>query len=101
MVILKNDNLLQKFPKDPDYDVTIICNDTKFKLQIAFLYLESKYFDEIEQLKQKEVDLHHLDEEALQNVLMVLYGGEIIIKSFEVLGKIYSTINFLKIDSLK
>lgn len=101
VVLLKNDNLLHKFPKDPDYDITIICNETKFRLQIAFLYLESKYFDEMEQQKQKEVDLSHLDEEALEEVLRVLYGGETVIKSFESLSKVYSVINYLKIDGLK
>lgn len=43
--LLKNASLLQKFPNDPDYDVLILSNNKKFKLQMAFLYLESKYFD--------------------------------------------------------
>lgn len=59
--LMKNENLLQKFPKDPDYDVIIICGDSKFKLQIAFLYLESKYFDDMYHQNQKEIELHHLD----------------------------------------
>jgi hypothetical protein len=53
VLLTKNDNLLQKFPKDPDYDVTIICNDLKFKLQMAFLYLESKTFDDLYHQKEK------------------------------------------------
>lgn len=59
--LMKNENLLQKFPRDPDYDVVIICGDLKFKLQIAFLYLESKYFDEMDQQGIKEIDLNNLD----------------------------------------
>jgi hypothetical protein len=53
--LLKNPNLLQKFPSDPDYDVLILCNGTQFRLQMAFLYLESKYFDEMDQLNKTEI----------------------------------------------
>ena len=53
------------------------------------------------QQKQKQVDLSYLDEEGLEKVLMVLYGGEVIVKTFENLSKMYAAINYLKIDTLK
>ena len=61
----RNPSLLKKFPRDPDCDVVVLCNHAKFKLQIAFLYIDSAFFEKANQDHHKEIDLGHLDEQAL------------------------------------
>ena len=68
---------------------------------MAFLYLESEYFDQMWQEGNKLIELHNLDEFALEAVLKVLYGGEIEITSVEGLYRIFEALNYLKIGILK
>jgi hypothetical protein len=64
-------------------------------LQIAFLYLESKRFDEFDQKGIKDISLNEFDENALKSVLEVLYGNKTIIKTFAKLTKVYEVVNHL------
>ena len=48
IVIHHNPILLSKFNDQKDFDITIRCKTAEYKLQIAFLYLESEYFEKLE-----------------------------------------------------
>lgn len=70
----QNANLLQNFPNDPYYDITIITRCTSLHLASAHLTCESSFFANLP-TSQKEVDLAHLNDKYLTAVLRSLYGG--------------------------
>jgi endo-1,4-beta-D-glucanase Y len=60
LTTVTNAKLLQYFPVDPYSDLEIRSTSMEYKLQIAFLSIESEYFEEVYNLKQKQVVLTHL-----------------------------------------
>lgn len=65
---------------------------------MAFLELESEYFDEIRSKGHRVIDLHNLNQPALEDVLKVLYGGEILISDLAYLQEVFEVVRFLKIN---
>lgn len=96
-----NPKLLEKFDNDKDFDVVIKCKGAEFRLQMAFLYLESEYFDQQWHQESKLVELHNLNRRALEQVLRVLYGGVLEINDIRTLEKVFEVVSFLKIASIK
>jgi hypothetical protein len=47
LTTVTNAKLLQYFPVDPYYDIEIKSISMEYKLQIAFLSIESEYFEEV------------------------------------------------------
>jgi hypothetical protein len=65
LTTVTNLKLLQYFPIDPYFDLEIRSTSMEYKLQIAFLSIDSEYFEEAYNNKQKQVDLTHLPEPHL------------------------------------
>lgn len=58
--IVTNAKLLQYFPSDPFGDFEIKSIMGEYKLQIAFLTIDSEYFEEMYNKNISAVDLSHL-----------------------------------------
>ena len=68
-----NKKLLEFFTCDPQWDIMIQSEKTVYKLVICFLRMESEFFSELPN-DVKEVDLTHLAEPYLGQVLRAFYG---------------------------
>lgn len=92
-----NSKLLLHFPIDPYADITIKSSVGEYQLQIAFLSIESEYFEEAYTNNTRELDLSHLPEPYLEAVLKSLYGDSLIIDCFSDLAKYHTVVEYLRI----
>lgn len=70
-----NKKLIENFPQDPYSDITIVTKTHRLHLVLAYLAIDSGYFDNKVDPDTKEVDLTELPEEPLMKVLRSLYGA--------------------------
>lgn len=90
------------FPLDPRGDLEIIFKSQKFKLQKAYLRLDSKFFQEnclgttshMEIKENYNVNIYWLQEEYFSKILSLFYGHAIQMDKTE-LGSYYPIVKLL------
>ena len=75
MILKLNSNgkLLSMFPEDPHFDFTIEFNNKSYKLQRAYLRLETDFFEGRAKVFNMKNNFPPL---VFENILKCLYGGE-------------------------
>lgn len=101
LATLSNAKLLQYFPVDPYFDLEVKSATGEYKLQIAFLSIESEFFEEVYSTKQRTVDLSHLPEPYLEGVLRALYGDGLVIETFNDLRNYFTVIEYLRVGEYR
>ena len=91
-----NQKLLKNFSNEAFPDITIITATSKYSLTLAFLVIDSEYFNSLP-ADTVEVDLSYLPEKPLVQVLRALYGDQLVVYSISELEMMYRVIDVLKI----
>lgn len=95
-----NEKLLKNFSHESFADITIITASSKYNLTLAYLVIDSEYFNNLEQ-GTTEVNLSHLPEKPLVQVLRALYGDQLIVYSVVELEQMYRVVRELGIEEYR
>ncbi len=89
--------LVEQFPNDPDFDITITLHNNTLHLVLAYLAMDSPFFAELPPTIS-ELDLSHLEETSAIAVLRSLYGGSLECSSTSDLENLLPVIKYLRIE---